>query len=147
MSIRILLVEDNAPDVRLTIEALRETKRIDETVVVPDGVAALNTLRGAEGKEPFTPDLILLDLNMPRMDGREFLAALRSDPSLRHLPVTVLTTSQAEQDVLACYRLGANTYVTKSADLDRFFEVIGQVTNFWFSTAHIPTAEATPGHA
>jgi len=115
----ILLVEDSLPDVRLTREALRDARLPLRLHVAYDGAQAMAFLkRCPPHTEAPRPHLILLDLNLPRMDGREVLAALGEDASLTHIPVVILTTSQAEQDVLQCYRLGANAYVTKSVDLD-----------------------------
>ena len=123
--IEILLVEDNPGDVRLTREALRDGKVRNNLNVVDDGVKALEFLRrqGGFGKAP-RPDLILLDLNLPRMSGREVLTEIKSDPELRSIPVVVLTTSQAEQDIVKAYELNANCYVTKPVDLDQFITVV-----------------------
>jgi chemotaxis family two-component system response regulator Rcp1 len=130
--IEILLVEDNLPDVRLTLEALKDAKMRNNLHVVHDGVEAMAFLRqeGAFKDKP-RPDLILLDLNLPRKDGREVLDDIKKDPKLEHIPVVVLTTSQAEQDILRSYQLRANAYVTKPVDLDQFFVVIKSIEQFW----------------
>lgn len=137
--IEILLVEDNAGDVRLTVEALREGKVRNSLTVARDGVEALQVLR-REG--PFadaaTPDLVLLDLNLPRKDGREVLAEIKSDPTLRRIPVVVLTTSQAEEDIFRSYDLHANCYVNKPVDFDNFISVIRSIDNFWLSVVKLP---------
>jgi len=137
--VNILLVEDNPGDVRLTIEALRDGKVRNNLSVVGDGVEALRFLR-REGRhtEAVRPDLILLDLNLPKMDGREVLAAIKSDDELKSIPVVVLTTSQADQDILRSYALHANCYVTKPVDLDQFIGVVRSIENFWFSIVTIP---------
>ncbi|MBI4498794.1 MAG: response regulator [Chloroflexi bacterium] len=137
--IEILLVEDNAGDVVLTQEALREGKIRNHLSVVPDGVAALAFLHreGAYADVP-TPDLILLDLNLPRMDGRELLSAIKTDEQFRHIPVVVLTTSKAEQDVLMSYHLHANCYITKPVDLDQFISVVQSIEDFWLTVVTLP---------
>ena len=137
--VRILLVEDNAGDVRLTREALTEAKVANTLTVARDGVDALAMLRreGAYAGEP-RPDLILLDLNLPRMNGCEVLTVLKADPDLRRIPVVMLTTSDAERDVLAAYNLGVNAYVVKPVDLERFFRVIESLDGFWLSVVKLP---------
>jgi len=137
--VEILLVEDNPGDVRLTREALREGKVRNNLHVASDGVEALRFLRR---EEPYTeavrPDLVLLDLNLPRKDGREVLEEVKADPALRHIPVVVLTSSQAEQDVLRAYDLHANCYVTKPVDLDQFIHVVRSIEDFWFTIVKLP---------
>jgi two-component system, chemotaxis family, response regulator Rcp1 len=132
--IEILLVEDNPGDVRLTQEALRESKVLNNLAVAKDGVEALQMLR-REG--PYAsqarPDLILLDLNLPRKDGREVLMEIKADAILRRIPVVVLTTSEAEGDVLRAYDLGANCYIVKPVDLDQFIHVVHTIEGFWLS--------------
>jgi chemotaxis family two-component system response regulator Rcp1 len=130
--IEILLVEDNPADVRLTREALKEAHTPINLHVVDDGVKALAFLQEGGGKFP-RPDLILLDLNLPRKDGREVLEAVKQDETLRHIPVVVLTTSQAEQDVLNSYRLRANAYITKPVDVDQFFNAMKSIDGFWLN--------------
>lgn len=130
--IEILLVEDNIGDVRLIREALKDAKVRNNLHVVKDGVEAMALLRkeGAHASAP-RPDLILLDLNLPRMDGREVLAAMKQDEAFRQIPVVMLTTSQAEQDVFESYRLGANAYVTKPVDFEQFLKVVKSIQEFW----------------
>ena len=139
--VEILLVEDNPGDVRLTREALREGKVRNNLNVVGDGVEALAYLR-RQGKyaDAVRPDLILLDLNLPRKDGREVLAEVKEDPELRHIPVVVLTSSQAEQDIARAYDLHANCYVSKPVDLDQFVTVVKSVNDFWFTIVKLPPA-------
>jgi two-component system, chemotaxis family, response regulator Rcp1 len=135
----ILLVEDNPADVRLTMEALKECKIINRLNVVEDGVDALDFLRrqGRYADAP-RPDLILLDLNLPRKDGREVLAEIKSDERLRLIPTVVLTTSSADEDLLKAYGLHANCYVTKPVDFGRFIEVVQRLEEFWFSIVKLP---------
>ena len=139
--INILLVEDNPGDVRLTVEALKEGRVRNHLSVVSDGVEALAFLRN---QGPYTdaprPDLMLLDLNLPRKDGREVLAEIKEDPSLRRIPVVVLTTSEAEADVLKSYALHANCYITKPVDLEQFISVIGTIEDFWLTIVKLPAA-------
>ncbi|MGQ9559421.1 MAG: response regulator [Candidatus Oleimicrobiaceae bacterium] len=137
--IEILLVEDNPGDVRLTQEAFRENKIRNKLNVVNDGEQALAYLR-REGvyANVARPGLILLDLNLPRVDGREVLAQIKSDPELRHIPVVILTTSQAEEDIVKSYALHANCYITKPVDLERFMQVVKEVEHFWLSVVNLP---------
>ncbi|MBI3604092.1 MAG: response regulator [Nitrospirae bacterium] len=137
--IDILLVEDNPGDVRLTKEALSASKLSNQLHVVPDGVEALAYLhqQGPYAQQP-RPDLILLDLNLPKKDGREVLADIKADPLLKRIPVVVLTTSQAEQDILKTYELHANCYVTKPVDLDQFVEVVRSIKDFWLTIVKLP---------
>ena len=141
--VEILLAEDNAGDVRLTVEALKAGRVHHNLSVVEDGVEALSFLhqQGPYANSP-RPDLILLDLNLPRMDGREVLAEIKRDPLLKAIPVVVLTTSTAEQDVLKVYDLYANCYVTKPVDLDGFFAVVGAIENFWLNVVRRPSRVA-----
>jgi chemotaxis family two-component system response regulator Rcp1 len=136
---QILLVEDNPGDVRLTMEALRDAKVRNNLHVVADGVEAMNFLR-REGTylEAPRPDLILLDLNLPKKDGREVLAEIKADDHLRSIPVVILTTSQAEQDIVRSYNLHANCYVTKPVDLDQFIKVVRSIEDFWLTIVTIP---------
>ena len=138
--VEILLVEDNPGDVRLTREALREGKVRNNLYVAPDGVEALAFLR-KQGKyaDAVRPDLILLDLNLPRKDGREVLEEIKADPALRYIPVVVLTSSQAEQDILRAYDLHANCYVTKPVDLEQFIAVVRSIDDFWLSVVRLPS--------
>lgn len=140
-AVEILLVEDNPGDVRLTREALREGKVRNNLNVVDDGVKALAYLRReGEYAGASRPDLILLDLNLPRMSGREVLAAVKADPELRSIPVVVLTSSQAEQDIMKAYELNVNCYVTKPVDLDQFIAVVKAIEDFWFTIVRLPPA-------
>ena len=137
--VEILLVEDNPGDVRLTREALREGKVRNNLYVASDGVDALAFLR-REGQyaDAVRPDLILLDLNLPRKDGREVLQEIKADATLRYIPVVVLTSSQAEQDILRAYDLHANCYVSKPVDLDQFIHVVHSIEDFWFTIVKLP---------
>jgi len=137
--IEVLLVEDNPGDVRLTMEAMRESKVLVNLSVAPDGEEALAFLR-KEGphQKAARPDLILLDLNLPRKDGREVLADIKADAELRRIPVVVLTTSRAEEDILRTYNLHANCFITKPVDLDQFITVVGSIGEFWFSVVRLP---------
>jgi len=137
--IEILIVEDNPGDMRLTVEALKEEKVVNNLSVAQDGVVALEfLLREGEYANAPRPDFILLDLNLPRMDGREVLAAIKSNEALQRIPVVVLTTSEAEQDILKAYNLKANGYVTKPLDLDRFMQAIITIENFWLTVVKLP---------
>ena len=135
----ILLVEDNPADVRLTQEVLRETKLDFVMQVARDGEQAMQMLRKqAPFEDAQTPDLVLLDLNLPRKDGREVLAEVKADPELRRIPVLVLSTSKAERDILTCYELHANCYLTKPVDLDQFGQLVQTLQQFWFGMAMLP---------
>ncbi len=137
--IKILLVEDNPGDVRLTKEVLKEGKVHNEMFVAQDGIEALAFLRGeAEFGGAPRPDVILLDLNLPRKDGREVLAEIKTDPSLKSIPVVILTTSSADEDVLKTYELHANCYITKPVDLEQFITVVQSVEDFWFTIVKLP---------
>jgi two-component system, chemotaxis family, response regulator Rcp1 len=138
--IEILLVEDNAGDARLAKEAIREAKVRNNLTWVADGVEALALLR-KEGKyaQASRPDLILMDLNLPRKDGRELLADIKSDESLRRIPVVVLTTSQAEDDIHKAYHLYANCYISKPVDLDQFLKVVKSIEDFWLTIVKLPS--------
>lgn len=137
--VEILLVEDNPGDARLAVEALKENKVRNNLHHVKDGVEAMDFLhrRGAYAGAPL-PDLILLDLNMPRKDGREVLKEIKDDPRLRLVPVVVLTTSAAERDLVQTYDSHANAYVMKPIDLDRFIEVVQAIESFWFTIVKLP---------
>ena len=137
--IDVLLVEDDPGDVLLIREAFEDNKVHNRLHVVSDGVEAIDFLRkqGENGQAP-TPDLILLDLNLPRMDGREVLAEIKADEDLRQIPVVVLTTSKAEEDVLRSYKLHANAYVTKPVDFERFVSVVKQIDEFFVSVVKLP---------
>jgi len=138
--IEILLVEDSPSDTDLTVEALAAAKVTNRLSIVEDGVQAMEFLHreGPYAQAP-RPDLILLDLNLPRKDGREVLAEIRADEKLTAIPVVVLTTSQAEQDVLRAYALHANCYITKPVDFQQFLQVIEAIEGFWLSVVKLPT--------
>lgn len=138
-SIEILLVEDNPGDVRLTQEVLRDGKVNNNLSVVDDGIKALAFLNK---ESPYLdvphPDLILLDLNLPRKDGREVLQIIKADRHLRRIPVVILTTSQAEQDIIQAYNLHANCYISKPIDLDQFIKVVKSIEEFWLTIVKLP---------
>jgi CheY-like chemotaxis protein len=140
-AVEILMVEDNPGDVRLTREALKGGKIWNQLHVVEDGVAALDFLhRRAPHEDAPRPDLILLDLNLPKKDGREVLAAIKADESLKIIPVVILTTSQAEEDVIRAYALNANCYVTKPVDFLQFTRIVQAIESFWLTVVTLPTA-------
>jgi two-component system, chemotaxis family, response regulator Rcp1 len=138
-AIEILLVEDNPADVRLTQEALRESKLSNRLHAVGDGEQALRFLRreGEHAESP-RPDLVLLDLNLPRLSGREVLAMVKADPDLRRIPVIVLTTSEAEEDIVRSYDLHANAYVRTPVDFHQFTDVVRLIEDFWFTVVKLP---------
>lgn len=137
--IEILLVEDNAGDARLAQEALREAQVNNRLTWLADGAEALAFLRRERRyAEAPRPDLILLDLNIPRKDGREVLAAIKADAGLRRIPVLVLTTSQAQEDIRHAYRLNANSYISKPVDLDQFIAAVRAIEEFWLHTVSLP---------
>jgi CheY-like chemotaxis protein len=133
--VEILLVEDNLADVRLTEEALSEGKVANSLRVAEDGVVAMEMLRDPNAAKP---DLVLLDLNLPRKSGQEVLQEIKADPALRRIPVVVLTTSSAERDILRSYDLHANCYITKPVDLQQFLQVIKQIDDFWLTVVRLP---------
>jgi len=137
--VEILLIEDNPGDVRLTKEALKEGKIINNLHVAEDGIEALAYLKkqGKFKNEPI-PDLILLDLNLPRKDGRELLAEIKEDQSFKHIPVVVLTTSKAEEDIIKSYESHANCYITKPVDMNQFIKIVKSIEYFWFSIVKLP---------
>jgi CheY-like chemotaxis protein len=139
LPVDILLVEDNAGDVRLTQEVLKSSKVRNTLLVANNGLEALNCLRqqGKFANSP-RPDLILLDLNLPVMDGREVLEKIKDDPDLKRIPVVILTTSKAEEDILKTYNLHANCYVTKPVDLDQFVNVVKSLEDFWLAIVKLP---------
>ena len=140
ISIDILLVEDNLGDVRLTQEAFKEGKIENNLHVVKDGLEAISFLRkeGIYADAP-TPDLILLDLNLPKKDGRDVLAEIKADENTRRIPVVILTTSRAEEDILRTYDLHANCFITKPVDMDQFINVVKYIEDFWFTIVKLPT--------
>jgi CheY-like chemotaxis protein len=139
--VEILLVEDNPGDVRLTRESLREGKVQTRLSVVADGDAALDFLHRRGPHAAPRPDLILLDLNLPGRSGREVLADIKADEGLRRIPVVVLTSSQAEQDIVESYNLNANCYVTKPVDLDQFMRVVRSIEDFWLTVVKLPRGD------
>lgn len=135
----ILLVEDNPGDVRLTQEAFRDAKVRNDLYVVEDGEKALKFLCRENGfRDVPRPDIILLDLNLPKKSGQEILAEIKADPSLRRIPVVILTTSKAEEDILKSYDLHANCFVTKPVDFDQFLRVVQSIQEFWLSVVKLP---------
>ena len=134
----VLLVEDAASDVRLVKEALKETGVPVQIAVARDGVEAINYLRNIEEGTAPRPDLVLLDLNLPRKNGREVLAEIKASPSLKQIPVIVMTSSQADEDVTDAYALNANCYVTKPTDLSEYVDVVRAIEDFWLFTARLP---------
>ncbi|MDA8018390.1 MAG: response regulator [Thermoanaerobaculia bacterium] len=138
--VEILLIEDNPDDVELTLASLEESKIGNQVHVVADGLAALDFLQRRNGHESAPqPDLILLDLNLPRMNGHEVLEVIKEDPTLRRIPVVVLTTSEADEDILKAYDLHVNCYITKPIDLEQFVKVTRAVEEFWFTIVKLPT--------
>lgn len=138
-AIEILLVEDNPGDARLTLEAFKEGKVINNVTVVRDGVEAMAYLRKQQPySEARHPDIILLDLNLPRKDGREVLAEIKSDEHLRTIPVVVLTTSTAEEDIARAYSSHANCYISKPVDLEQFLRVASSIESFWLNFVKLP---------
>ena len=137
----ILLVEDSEPDARLTQKAFRDARVQNRLWIVEDGVEAMNFLRrqGRYANHP-RPDLILLDLNLPRKDGRQVLKEIKEDPALQHIPVVILTTSEDEKDVLRAYHAHANCYLTKPVDLNQFLSIIKAIEGFWLSVVKLPIA-------
>ncbi len=138
--VNILLIEDNPGDVRLAQEAFKECNLEVHLDVVMDGLEALHFLHKRGPYEDCNrPDLILLDLNLPKKDGREVLSEIKQDPMLRCIPVVILTTSNSEQDVMHSYNLHVNCYINKPVDYDRFFDIIKRIEEFWLNTAILPT--------
>jgi chemotaxis family two-component system response regulator Rcp1 len=141
--IEILLIEDNIGDIRLTEEALAESNLLVNLTVARDGIEAVERLRGNGTRTEVTPDLILLDLNLPRKDGREVLLEIKNDAELRRIPVVVLTTSEAEADIVASYGLHANCYITKPIDMDQFIKIVQMLEEFWFTIVKLPPRRNT----
>lgn len=141
--VEILLVEDNAGDVRLTQEALKEGKLSVNLTVARDGLEAMEILRQRNGHASSKPpDLILLDLNLPKKDGREVLQEIKNDPGLKRIPVVILTTSAADADIAATYGAHANCYITKPVDMDRFIDIVKTLEQFWFTIVKLPSHES-----
>ncbi len=137
--VEILLVEDNPGDIRLTKEAMKEANINNNLNVVEDGVEALAYLRKkGEFKNAIRPDLILLDLNLPKKNGREVLAEIKQDKNLKQIPVVILTVSKAEEDIIKTYELHANCFITKPVDMDQFIKVVKSIEDFWFTIVKLP---------
>jgi len=137
--INILLVEDNSGDARLAKEALKEGKVKNQLHIVTDGVEATDFLfKRNDYKDAPLPDLIILDLNLPKKDGREVLAEIKADENLKSIPIVILTTSKAEEDILKAYNLHANCYITKPLDLNKFLEVVKSIEDFWLTIVKLP---------
>ena len=138
--IDILLVEDNPGDVRLAQEALKESKVRNQLHIVNDGMAATDFLfKRNDYKDAPRPDLIILDLNLPKKDGREVLAEIKADENLKRIPIVIFTTSKAEEDILKTYNLHANCYITKPLNFDKFMEVIKSIEDFWLTIVKLPS--------
>lgn len=137
--IEILLIEDNPGDIRLTVEAFKEIKLLNNLYVVEDGIEAIAYLKneGKYKKQP-RPDLILLDLNLPKKDGREVLGEIKKDNDLKRIPVIILTISQADEDIITTYNLHANCYVNKPINMEQFVKVVKSIGDFWFSIVKLP---------
>ena len=141
-AVEILLIEDNPGDVRLTIEALKECKILNNLNVAVDGIEAMSYLnREGKFKDDPRPDLIILDLNLPKKDGREVLREIKEDDSLKKIPVVILTTSEAEQDILKSYELHANCYITKPVSMNQFIKIVKSISYFWFYIVILPSGE------
>jgi chemotaxis family two-component system response regulator Rcp1 len=139
----IFLIEDNRADIRLIQEALKLSAKQHQVITVRDGVAAMAYLRqDGEYEDAPRPDLILLDLNLPKKDGREVLAEIKADPNLKHIPVVVLSTSRNEEDILKSYDLHVNCYISKSRNLSQLFKIVRGIEEFWLETATLPDLEA-----
>ena len=142
--VEFLLVEDNPGDVRLTQEALKDSKVRNNLNILGDGMSALAFLRReAPHEHAPRPDIILLDLNLPKMDGRELLSHIKADPKLKRIPVVVITSSEAEQDILRTYDLHVNCYVTKPVDLDQFIKVVQSIETFWLTIVQLPLPDSS----
>ncbi|MFN2579171.1 MAG: response regulator [Pyrinomonadaceae bacterium] len=145
-SIEVLLVEDNPGDVRLITEALKDARIHVHISVAHDGVEALTLLRhAAKHSTAALPDLILLDLNLPKLNGHEVLATIKQDENLRRIPVVIVTSSKADHDIAASYDLHANCFVTKPVDLDQFFKVVEAIREFWFVIVKLPLPQTVDG--
>ena len=140
--IHILLVDDNEGDILLTREALEEARIINKISIAYDGIQAIDLLKKSAQVAGTIPDLILLDINLPKMNGTEVLSIIKNDPDLRRIPVIMLTTSSSEKDILASYDNYANCYITKPVDLDRFMDVVRTIEDFWISIVKLPKTHA-----
>jgi len=137
--IQILMVEDNPDDIELTVEALKDSRVRNHLIVVKDGEEAISYLQGkGQYQNAVRPDLILLDLNMPRKNGRDVLREIKNDPKLKRIPVVILTTSQAEEDIIHTYDLHANCYITKPLDFNQFLKVVKSIEDFWLTVVKLP---------
>ena len=137
--VEILLVEDSPGDVRLTQEALKDSKLLNNLHVTRDGVEAMDFLqRKGKYESAVRPDVVLLDLNMPRKDGRQVLKEVKEDEELKRIPIVILTISKADEDIIRTYELGANCYITKPVDLEQFNKVVKAIDNFWFEVVTLP---------
>ncbi len=143
-SLRILLVEDSPSDVRLIREALKDTPVPVQLIVARDGVEATDYLHQSEMGLSTRPDLMLLDLNLPRKNGREVLAEVKASPTLKQIPVLVMTSSRSDEDIAQAYSLNANCFITKPGDLEEYQSVVKAIEEFWFLTAMLPDAHRTP---
>ena len=143
--LRILLVEDSPSDVRLIREALKDAKVPVQIAVARDGVDAIEYLRQSETGQTVRPDMVLLDLNLPRKNGKEVLAEIKAAPGLKQIPVLVMTSSRSEEDVCEAYELNANCYITKPGDLQEYVHVVRAIEDFWFLTATLPDTFRYPG--
>ena len=144
--VRMLLVEDSPSDVRLIREAMKEASVPVEITVARDGVEAMNLLHKTESEQALRPDLVLLDLNLPRKNGREVLSEVKTSPLLRTIPVLVMTSSRADEDINTAYMLNANGYITKPADLTEYISIVRAIEQFWFYTATLPESTNTVVH-
>jgi CheY-like chemotaxis protein len=140
--IHILLVDDNEGDILLTREALEEARIINKISIAYDGIQAIDLLKKSARVASTMPDLILLDINLPKMNGTEVLSIIKNDPDLRRIPVIMLTTSSSEKDIFASYDNYANCYITKPVDLDRFMDVVRTIEDFWISIVKLPKTHA-----
>jgi chemotaxis family two-component system response regulator Rcp1 len=140
--LKILIVDDSPSDVYLMKEALRTASIPVQVMVALDGVFALDYMRQVSAGEAVRPDLILLDLNLPRKNGREVLGELKASPTHRHIPVLMMSSSKADEDIRECYRMNANCYITKPSSLDDYFDIVRSIEEFWFTVAKLPTRAA-----
>jgi chemotaxis family two-component system response regulator Rcp1 len=140
--LKLLIVEDCPSDVWLIKEALKQANIPVQVILAEDGVAALDYMRLVSDGKAVRPDLVLLDLNLPRKNGREVLGELKASPFHRQIPVLMMSSSQADEDIRECYRLNANCYITKPSNLDNYFEVVKSIEEFWFMVAKLPTRNA-----
>jgi CheY-like chemotaxis protein len=139
--VKILLIEDNEGDIVLTMEALQELNLVTEVIIKKDGETAISYLREMVKSKPNQlPDLVLLDINLPKMNGHEVLGEIKNDPELKRIPILVLTTSSSENDILEAYRKHANCYITKPVDVNDFIRITSKIEEFWFNVVKLPTS-------